>query len=206
MERVQETHKCYSISFKLKVVGVAENIGKHKASKLFNVDRKRIREWCKAKQSLQQLASKSGKRAPGGGRRVRYADIDQQLMQWFTERRSKGVRVTGKALKYEALRLHQQNGSQSFKASCGWFRCFKRRHNISFRRTTHIAQKSVAITDGLVDKFLRFVIRMRRLRGYDLPEIGNMDETPVYLEMPGKATYDICGQNEISVKSTGREK
>lgn len=100
MER-KETHKFHSASFKLKVVGVAEQIGKHKASTLFNVDRKRVREWCKAKDTLQ--ACKSRKRAPGGGRKVRFADIDQQLMQWFNERRSRGVRVTGKALKQEAL-------------------------------------------------------------------------------------------------------
>ena len=32
---------------------------------------------------------------------------------------------------------------QSFKVSCGWFACFKRRRIISFRHTTHVAQKSV---------------------------------------------------------------
>lgn len=205
MEQKKESHKFYSVSFKLKVIAIAEVQGNHKASKLFNVDRKRVREWRKSKDSLL-LWTKSRKRAPGAGRSVRYADIDQKLIRWFTERREQGVRVTGKALKQEALRLHKEGGSQSFKASCGWFRSFKMRHNISFRRTTHIAQKSVEITDGLIDRFLQFVIRMRRLRDYDLSNIGNMDETPVYLEMPGKATYDIRGQGEITVKSTGREK
>jgi len=184
MERKKETHKCYSVAFKLKVVEFAEAQGKHKASKMFHVDRNRVREWCKNKDSLIAW-KKTRKRAPGAGRPVRFADIEQNLIRWFFERREQGVRVTGKALKNEALRLHKENGSQSFKASCGWFRSFKKRHNISFRRTTHIAQKSVEITDGLVDKFLRFVIRMRQLREYDVSELGNMDETPVYLEMPG---------------------
>ena len=64
MER-KKTHKFYSASFKLKVVGVAEQIGKHKASTQFNVDRKHIREWCKSKDSLQAL--KGRKRRGGGG-------------------------------------------------------------------------------------------------------------------------------------------
>lgn len=181
MER-NKTHRSFSASFKLKV-----------------------REWCQSKETLKEW-KKSRKRATGAGRTVRFPAIDESLIRWFTERRAAGVRVTGKGLKHEALRLHRENGSQSFKASCGWFASFKRRHNISFRRSTHIAQKSVEITDGLVDKFLRYVIRMRRLRDYDPADIANMDETPVYLEMPGKATYNIRGQNEITVTSTGHEK
>jgi len=205
MGRSKETHRFFSAAFKLKVVAVAEQQGKRRASVLFNVDRKRVREWCKAKEDLKVWKA-TRKRGPGAGRPVRFPAIDESLIRWFAERREAGVRVTGKALKHEALRLHRENGSQSFKASCGWFASFKRRHNISFRRSTHIAQKTVAITDGLVDRFLRYVIRMRRLRDYTPADIGNMDETPVYLEMPGKATFDYRGQNEVTVTSTGHEK
>jgi hypothetical protein len=42
-------------------------------------------------------------------------------MAWFREKRDAGVRVTGKAMPAEALRLHKENGSQSCKASLGWF-------------------------------------------------------------------------------------
>jgi hypothetical protein len=37
-------------------------------------------------------------------------------------------------------------------------------------------------------------------------EIGNMDETPVWFEMPGKSTLSECGEKEIRVTSTGHEK
>jgi hypothetical protein len=201
----KETHSAYTSSFKLKVISVAETRGKHFASKHFNVDRKRVREWCKTKSEIEMQA-KSAKRSTGAGRPVRYMDIEEKLMKWFSERRDAGVRVTGKALKCEALRLHKEGGSQSFKASNGWFTRFKKRHHISFRRTTHITQKSVEVTDDLVDRFLRFVIRMRNLREYEDCEIGNMDETPVYLEMPGKSTYEFAGNSEVSVTSTGRDK
>lgn len=127
-------------------------------------------------------------------------------MRWFEERRQQGVRVTGKKLKQEALRLHSENGNQSFKASNGWYRRFKKRHEITFRRSTHVAQHPVQITDDKVDKFLRFVIKMRHLREYDESEILNMDETPVWLEMPGKSTLDTQGAREVHVTSTGHEK
>jgi hypothetical protein len=44
---------------------------------------------------------------------------------------------------------------------------------------------------------------MRKLRGYQMSEIGNMDETPVWFEMPGKSTLSECGEKEIRVTSTG---
>jgi hypothetical protein len=40
---------------------------------------------------------------------------------------------------------------------------------------------------------------MRKLHGYQMSEIGNMDETPVWFEMPGKSTLAECGEKEICV-------
>jgi hypothetical protein len=82
----------------------------------------------------------------------------------------------------------------------------KKRHSITFRRSTHIVQHSKSIVDDRVDKFLNFVIRMHKLCGYQMSEIGNMDETPVWFEMPGKSTLAECGEKEICVTSTGHEK
>lgn len=164
-----------------------------------------VREWCQSKAKIEALA-KSRKRSSGAGRPLKYLDIEEKLLKWFKERRDSGVRVMGKGLKMEAMRLHVESGCQSFKASNRWFTRFKKRNSISFRRTTHITQKSVEVTSELMDKFLRYVIRMRRLRDYREMDIGNMDETPVYLEMPGKSTYSTTGVSEVSVTSTGRKK
>ena len=50
------------------------------------------------------------KRLKGGGRKCISIDIDHELMEWLTERRDAGVRVTGKRLRQEALRLHKEKG------------------------------------------------------------------------------------------------
>lgn len=197
--------KSYTAAFKLKVIAVAEEKGKHFAAKAFDVHRRRVQEWCQNKERLQN-APKSEKRKSGAGRPIKYDDIENSLIRWFEERRECGIRVTGKALRHEALRLHRENGSQSFKASNGWYRRFKKRHNIVFRRTTHVSQHAVNITDDRVDRFLRFVLRMRRMREYSDAEILNMDETPVWFEMPGKSTLTKKGVSEVSVTSTGHEK
>ena len=160
--------KSYSLSFNLKVIDdVKEGVSKHRAALKYGVHRKKVEEWCLKEQSVRTLKGNnvsSRKRPKGGGRKVKYQDIEDDLMTWFHDRREKGVRVTGKELKHEALRLHKIKGNQSFKGSCMWFRRFRNRHHISFRRATHIAQKSRTIIGARVDRLLKIVIRLKELR------------------------------------------
>lgn len=65
--------KTYSFAFKLKVIAYAEEKGKHTASKLFNVDRKRVCEWCQKKSIIEQ-GTKTQKRQSGAGRPLNYND------------------------------------------------------------------------------------------------------------------------------------
>ena len=197
--------KAYDISFKLKVINSTTTASKNSVAKKFGIHRRRVQEWCKQKSELEKLA-KSKKRVRGGGRKVNYPDIEVKLISWFEERRGKGVRVTGNGLKREAHRLHKANGNQSFKGTNSWFQKFKKRHNLSFRRVTHVAQKSTEIIDARVDRFLQNVIRNRRIADYADRHMANMDETPVWLEMPGRTTLEHTGTNTISVTTAGQEK
>ena len=45
---------------------------------------------------------------------------------------------------------------------------------------------------------------MGKFREYSLQYIGNMDETPVWLEMPGNWTLDYVGSPPVSVSSVGQ--
>ena len=47
---------------------------------------------------------------------------------------------------------------------------------------------------------------MRKIHNYPPYAIVNMDETPVWLEMPGKSTLNTVGMKEIRMGSTGHEK
>ena len=78
MEKPVEKHAAYPPNFKLKIVKVAEEKSNHFASKLFNVNRKCVREWCKSKMTLKNMA-KSQKRAPGAGHPLKYRDIEDKL-------------------------------------------------------------------------------------------------------------------------------
>ena len=55
-------------------------------------------------------------------------------------------------------------------------------------------------------KFHRFVIDERKLCAYAMSEIGNMDETPMYFDMPGNTSVDFVVNKTIGIKTTGHEK
>ena len=47
------TKRSFDTAFKLKVVKAAKDHSKHYAAKLFNVNRRRVQEWCAQKEKLQ---------------------------------------------------------------------------------------------------------------------------------------------------------
>uniref|UniRef100_A0A915CW70 Uncharacterized protein n=1 Tax=Ditylenchus dipsaci TaxID=166011 RepID=A0A915CW70_9BILA len=76
--------KSYSTELKLKVAKHAKDISIHGASNKFKVGR--------AQESSPGVKFK--KRLPGGGRRLTFNDLDDQLAAWVRERRSKKLRVS----------------------------------------------------------------------------------------------------------------
>ena len=76
-------------------------------------------------------------------------------------------------------------------------------------RLSHLDLIAQRLPKHYVDKiikFQRFVIRHRRQHNYQLSCIGNMDETPVYMDMLPHKTVNKKGANIVLIKSTGHEK
>jgi len=59
-EMASRGHRSFTAAFKLKVIQLAEEKGKHHASQFFKVDRKRVREWCQKKALITDLAKQPG--------------------------------------------------------------------------------------------------------------------------------------------------
>ena len=61
----------------------------------------------------------------------------------------------------------------------------------------------------LISKVLSFVLRVRKLRQeheYPLYVVGIMDETLLWLDMPGDHTVARVGERSVSVRATGHDK
>ena len=82
------------------------------------------------------------------------------------------------------LKAKELSDDPSFKASSGWYEKWKRRHLVSMRTKTTLAQQLPADLEENIVWFHRFVIAARKCGDYPLSRIYNMDETPMSFELP----------------------
>ena len=81
-------------------------------------------------------------------------------------------------------------------------------HNvlILYRAKTSIQQKLPAQLETKLEKFISNVKVLRETHKFPNSLIINMDETPVYFDMPASTTVNKKGCREVRIRSTGAEK
>ena len=75
------------------------------------------------------------------------------------------------------LKAKELSSDPEFKASIGWYNNWKRRHAVSMRAKTTLAQRLSADMEEKIVEFHRFVLRARWRHDYQLSHILNMDAT-----------------------------
>jgi len=61
----------------------------------------------------------------------------------------------------------------------------------------------------LTDKVVSFIMKARKLRfkhNYELSAIGNMDETPYWMDLAGNTTITQTGTQSVPIFTTGHDK
>ena len=104
------------------------------------------------------------------------------------------------------LKAKELSSDPEFKASPGWYTKWKRRHAISMRSKTTLAQHLPADMEDKVVEFHRFVLRARQHCGYESSQILNMDETPMRFELPATRTLEFTGNRTVPILSCGGDK
>ena len=77
---------------------------------------------------------------------------------------------------------------------------------LSYRAKTSIQQKLPAQFENQLESFVKQVKELRKAHSFSPELIINMDETPLYFDMPASRTIHKKGERQIRVKSTGAEK
>ena len=206
-----EKRRNYTMEFKREAICYAENHSNRKAADKFKVAVKRIREWRQNKSIIFESTTKpKNKRLKGGGRKVLDVQLENQLVEWIYDRRSKGLRVSRKQIMMKGKYLYEDGCEESerslFVASNGWLCNFMSRNGLSLRRKTTTAQQD---PDRLIDKIISYILHVRRLSikfNYQPSNIIAMDETPVWNDMVSSTTVDKKGAKSICLKTTGHEK
>ena len=207
--------RSFEAAFKVEVVQYAEKSSNREAGRKFLIDEKHVREWKLQKVKLIDVCKakkKPKKRLPGAGGKPRMGDLEEHLIAYIDAMRTRNLRVTCRVIQSKARELYASRtasgpgSSKPFVASRGWLRRFLERWELSLRRRTTMGQRLLA---DLIDKVVRFVMSTQKQRikhKYSLSGIGNMDETPLWMDMPGDTTIARMGVKSVPILTTRHEK
>lgn len=224
MERSRNVRsRSYTISFKLEVLAKLEELNGNISgtAKYYCIPRSCVQDWIKQKEKLTNTTARDDvevrkrRNIPSDNeqrkKRAKFPEMEIILVDWIHEERKAGRAVTSFQIKTQAEEiLKTQNNSEEsindidFKASNGWLERFLNRHNIVSRSVTSIGQKVPDNAKELCEKFFEFFDRTAK--DINPSYIGNMDETPLWFDLPRQTTYDFKGVKSVTCKTTGKEK
>ena len=198
----------YTLRQKLEVVGYAKAHTDAEAARHFGIPRTTLGAWKglelqpKDRKKSQNRKGKHVRKGTHSGRPLSYSEaIEDQLLQWILEARDQQLPIQRKTIQRRALALIKPQQPQ-FRASEGWLQKFLKRHSLSLRRTTSIQQKLPADLEKKLERFMQDVKALREIHQFPDNLIINMDETPIYFDMPKAHTIAKTGAREVRVRGT----
>ena len=108
-----EKIKSYTVDFKLEAIAFAKSCNNKAAAQKCNVAPKTVRDWIRKEEQLCQMKQNNaygGKRLrlEGGGQHAFDDDLEGELVQWITESRGNGLRVSRKLIQLKAKKMQEE--------------------------------------------------------------------------------------------------
>ena len=199
-------NKSYTLLRKLEVLRYVANSSEAEASHHFGIPRTTIQGWKGLDKQPRDRRNKKRKNKDGAGPPITYGeDLDLSLYQWLLEMRDLNLPVHNSQIKRKAIKMIKPS-HPSFKASMGWLTQFKTRHSLMNRQQTSVQQKLPVQLEAKLKEFFEDLKALQNQRNFDKSLILNMDETPMWFDMPSSTTVDAQGKKEILVQGTGAHK
>ncbi|KAL3859266.1 hypothetical protein ACJMK2_009493 [Sinanodonta woodiana] len=194
------SRKCKSLTLaqRLEVIKCVENNRTQASVALeFGVSQSVISRILKKKENIvkdwQNNSNPSQKRKRGG----KAKDVEEALLQWFAQARSRPIPINGPLLLEKANQLANDSGLHDFKATSGWLERWKLRNGIQFKRQH--GEKPDAVDFG-AERWLIDVLP-EILKDYHPKDIFNADETGLYWRALPHGTLSFIGAETPECKT-----
>lgn len=169
--------KVLSLKEKIEVIrGSKKGVSGRKLATIYGCGRSQINEILKnsgdyLEQSFQgvNLDCKTKRRKTGN------EGIDELLLEWLSNCRSKNIPISGPILQESALQIAEKLGIEDFKASNGWLEKFRTRHSIVFRKVTG---EAADCPKEEIDSWVETL--SSKITDYDAKDVYNCDETGLF--------------------------
>lgn len=130
--------------------------------------------------------------------------MEEELVAWIDAVRAENMRITRSCVQRKAIELAQTTANEGFCASRGWLEFFKRKHVSASK--DHCESETFLRPHSKGHQFCHKDMKAPALKGLPLSSIANMDETPMWLDMPGETTVARTGDRSIPIRTTGHNK
>ncbi|CAG8801267.1 9587_t:CDS:2, partial [Gigaspora margarita] len=90
-----------------------------------------------------------------------------------------------------------------FKMSYRWTVAFIKRNKLALRRHTKISQKLSKQTQELLEKFYKHIAQLKSQKFFELGNILNMDEIPVWFDMASNFTVNLKDEKTVHIRAMG---
>ncbi|RWS23637.1 pogo transposable element with KRAB domain-like protein [Leptotrombidium deliense] len=209
--------RSYTIKTKLDVLKRLDENDNNvtKTAKQLKINESQLRRWRKLRSKFNTM--KNGNEVTVRRRRLIRSDrnkfypklpeTEKLLFEYIENRREKGLSVNQREIKFEAIKINDELQERSaFSASNGWINRFLNRHDLTLRTATSIGQKIPVNAKELAVNFLEFIKDYNEKNASNEIIYANMDEVPVWFDMPRNKTYNKKGAKNVPLKTTGNEK
>lgn len=135
---------------------------------------------------------------------VKSANLDAVLYEWFRQRRSEGIPITGPLLREKAQELHVQLGiTEQCHYSKGWLSRFKKRHGIRYLKACgEKLSGDVDAAENFVDTFSDYI----KEQGLSPEQVYNADETGLFWRCLPRETLVCAGEKNPSGFKESKER
>ena len=127
----------YDIEFKKEIVVYPEVNSNRSAASHFDVGPKRVREWKKGIEKIKPTKPNK-QRLDGGAKKCIDKNLEEDLLHWIYEKRSKILHVGRKMIMWKTKSIFNEKNDDrtikdSFVAGLGWCEKIMRRYGFSLR-------------------------------------------------------------------------
>lgn len=187
----EKKRKTLTLSTKVEIIQAVEsNSKKGDVAKTFDIAPSTLSTVLSQKEKIMYEWTKSGTLSQRKKiRAVEYADVDQALVQWFTQQRSANVPINGPMLQEKARHFAEELGYTDFKGSAGFLNSFKVRHGIIFRA---VCGDSASANREGAQQWAENILPLL-LNEYSEDDIYNADESALFYECLPNRTMAFKG-------------
>lgn len=193
----------YEAQLKLQAISYAFENGNRAAAKKFNINESMVRKWRKLENELRQVKKT---KLSFRGNKARWPQLEDQLEQWVIEQRTAGRSVSTVTIRLKAKTIAQDLQIENFQGGPSWCFCFMKRHHLSIRARTTVAQQLPADYKEKLAIFRTYCSSKITDKNIQPNHITNMDEVPLTFDIPVNHTVARKGTSTVLIRSTGHEK